>query len=130
MRPGQLILRNLTYFWRVNLAVAAGVAVASAVLSGALLVGDSVRSSLRALVTSRLGAADLAASSQGFFREALAAELRASPAFFSEFADALPLIVLEGVVTHETRGRRAGGVQVYGVDDRFWTFHQQADVMG
>ena len=35
----RLILRNLLYYWRTNLAVIGGVAAAVAVLSGALLGG-------------------------------------------------------------------------------------------
>ena len=42
-----LLRRNLLYHWRGNLAVLLGVAVGSAVLTGALLVGDSLRGSLR-----------------------------------------------------------------------------------
>jgi hypothetical protein len=38
--------KSLRYYWRTNLAVAAGVAVAVGVLGGALLVGASVRASL------------------------------------------------------------------------------------
>ena len=34
--------RSLSYFWRIQLAVLLGAAVATAVLTGALLVGDSV----------------------------------------------------------------------------------------
>ena len=34
-----------------------------------------------------------------------------------------PLIALKGVVVHEPSKRRAGDVNVYGVDDRFWKFH-------
>jgi hypothetical protein len=33
------------------------------------------------------------------------------------------MIVATGVVTHEPSGRRAANVQVYGLDDRFWSFH-------
>ena len=52
---GGPVLRALTYYWRINLAVTAGAAVAAAVLTGALLVGDSVRGSLRGLTLERLG---------------------------------------------------------------------------
>ena len=45
MKPFQLLSQNLTYYWRTNLVVVVGVATAVAVLSGALLVGDSVRAS-------------------------------------------------------------------------------------
>ena len=74
-----LIRRNLTHFWRTNLAVIAGVAVAVAVLAGAFLVGTSVRASLRDLALLRLGALDHVITSPLFFREALADELLQSP---------------------------------------------------
>src|SRR5215207_746379 len=53
-----LIVNSLRYYWRTNLAVVIGVATAVAVLAGALLVGDSVRGSLRDLVVGRLGKTD------------------------------------------------------------------------
>ena len=49
MQTSTLIKRNLIHYWRTNLAVVLGVATAVAVLAGALLVGDSVRASLRDL---------------------------------------------------------------------------------
>ena len=58
MRPHHLALRGLAHYWRTNLAVVLGVATAVAVLAGALVVGDSVRASLRGLVTDRLGRTD------------------------------------------------------------------------
>ena len=41
-----------------------------------------------------------------------------------------PLIVANGFVTHEPSGRRAAGVLVYGVDERFWAFHGQRNRSG
>ena len=38
-----LLFRNLRHFRAANMAVVAGMAVATAVLTGALMVGDSVR---------------------------------------------------------------------------------------
>ena len=72
MRWTDLVPRSLTYYWRTNVAVVAGVATAVAVLAGALLVGDSVRGSLRDLVTERLGRTDHIVVSNEFFREQLA----------------------------------------------------------
>ena len=113
MRTRTLVLRNLSYYWRTNLAVILGVATAVAVLSGALLVGDSVRASLRDLVLQRLGKTEAVATSAQFFREQLAAEV----------PDSVPIIALQGIVTHEKDGRRAAGVSIYGIDERFWKFH-------
>jgi putative ABC transport system permease protein len=115
----RLILNSATYHWRTNLAVMLGVAAAVSVFAGALLVGDSVRGSLRDLAIGRLGATEHVVSSAGFFREALAGELQAA----LDGGGVAPLVVATGLVTHEASGRRAGGVFVYGVDERFWRFH-------
>jgi putative ABC transport system permease protein len=123
MRTSTLVHRNLAYYWRTNCAVVLGVATAVAVLAGALLVGDSVRGSLRDLFLLRVGKADHVISSAVFFRENLAADLQSHDRFAEAFSGACPLIVLEGFVTHEKSRRRASRVQVYGVDERFWRFH-------
>src|SRR5215467_11520988 len=113
MQTTQLIKRSLAYYWQTNLVVVLGVAVAVSVLAGALLIGESVRGSLRDLSARRLGKTDDMISSPNFFREQLASEISKS---------SCPLIALEGVVVHEPSKRRAGGVKVYGVDERFWSF--------
>ncbi|HKQ51125.1 MAG TPA: ABC transporter permease [Pyrinomonadaceae bacterium] len=115
-----LLKRNLAHFRRTNLAVVCGVAVAVAVLAGALLVGDSVRASLRELFLQRLGNTEQVLSGASFFREQLASEIEQDGRFHG---DACPLIVLSGTVTHEASKRWSSGVQVYGVDERFWQFH-------
>lgn len=123
MTTATLLRRNLIYYWRTNAAVVCGVAIAVAVLAGALLVGDSVRASLRALVLQRLGRTAYVVSASNFFREDLVAELRAHPQFAGAALEgACPLVVFNGVVIDEASGRRGGGVQVYGVDERFWQF--------
>ena len=126
-----LLLRSLTHFWRINLAVVAGVGVAVSVLAGAFLVGTSVRASLRDLALQRLGNVDHVVTAGAFFREALAEDVLGSDALGRAGADAAvtsaptaaPMIALEGFVTHQESGSRAGGIQVYGVDDRFWAFN-------
>jgi putative ABC transport system permease protein len=124
-----LLKNNLRYFWRTNLAVILGVATAVAVLAGALLVGDSVRASLRELALSRLGKTDVMIAGTSFFRAQLGVDLQAQPQFAANFNAAAPLIALPGVATHGDNQRRAGGVQIYGVDERFWEFHGQPQTM-
>ena len=123
MQARHLVVRGLTYYWRTNVAVVIGVATAVAVLAGALLVGDSVRGSLRDLVLQRLGRTDLVVASVGFFREALADDVRQAQAFRTTFREAAPLVIVPGFVTAQESGRRVGDVRVYGVDERFWAFH-------
>ena len=111
MRTSTLLARNLAWYWRTNLAVLLGVATATGVLAGALQVGESVRASLRDLALGRLGNTVSMVTRDGFFREQLASDL-----------GAVPVIAIAGVAAHESSGRRAGKVEIYGVDERFWKF--------
>ncbi len=119
MNLNTLSIQSARYYWRTNLAVMLGVAAAVSVLAGALLVGDSVRGSLRDIALGRLGRTDSVIRSLGFFSEALADRAKSS---LSATATA-PLVLADGFVTLESSGRRAAGVLVYGVDERFWSFH-------
>ncbi|HSD45546.1 MAG TPA: FtsX-like permease family protein, partial [Pyrinomonadaceae bacterium] len=124
MRATRLIKNSLVYYWQTNLVVVIGVAIAVAVLTGALLIGESVRGSLRDLVSQRLGRTDHLIASTGFFREQLAEDI-SQPGVSNAggISGTAPLIALDGLVTHEPSKRRAGDVRVYGVDDRFWHFN-------
>ncbi len=115
----KLIRRSAFYYWRTNLAVTLGVAAAVSVLAGALVVGDSVRGSLRDLALGRLGRTDNVLTSASFFREDVSERVKTALGATA----ATPLIVADGFVTVESSGRRASDVVVYGVDERFWTFH-------
>ena len=130
MKTRALAARSLRYFWRTNLAVAIGVGVAVSALAGALVVGDSVRSSLRDLAVSRLGRTDLIVTATALFTETLARRIEAAPELQSTWTGAVPVLALEGVVVEQRSGRRAGSVQVFGVDNRFWMFHGVKGVSG
>jgi ABC-type antimicrobial peptide transport system permease subunit len=115
-----MLLRSLLHYRKVNLAVVLGAAVATAVLTGALLVGDSVRGSLRALTLDRLGAVDVALVRDGFFRDRLGDDLAASAS--DTLAAAAPLILLQGSAVHADSGTRASKVALHGIDGRFAGF--------
>ena len=120
-----LALRSLRHYWRTNLAVVLGVAIAVAVLAGALMVGESVRTSLRELAVGRLGRTDHLVASTGFFRASLARELSATPVFKASFDQVVGLIAVDGLAAHGSTGARAANVAVYGVDESFWGFHRR-----
>ena len=106
-------LRGLLFYRRTCAAVALGVASAVAVLAGAWLVGHSVTRSLATLVERRLGRTEVVVAAETPFTDSLAERLRG-----------VPLLAIEGVVQHQASARRAGPVQVYGVDERFFAFHE------
>jgi len=115
--------------------VVLGVAVAVAVLAGALLVGASVRDSLAQIALGRLGATDVIITSPTFFRTALADALltrstqpqqapmgtRVDP--YRMVQSTAPVVVFGGAVVHDESKQTAGKVMVYGIDERFGRFH-------
>ena len=110
-----LLLRNLFYHWRGNAAVFFGIALGSAVLTGALLVGDSLRGSLKELTLDQLGWVEQAMIPGRFFREALAGEVSADRR--------APLLLLQGSASRkvaEGEPVRVGKVTVLGIEASFW----------
>jgi putative ABC transport system permease protein len=93
-------LRNLTFHWRGNLPVLLGAMVGAAVLTGALLVGDSLRGSLRARADRQLNGVQSAWLGTRFIRAEVAKNI----------PDSTPAILLTGTV--ECDGRRATKVTV------------------
>jgi len=116
MSPRRLLFQSLLYHRGVNLAVALGVAVGAAVLSGALIVGDSVRGSLRDLTLDRLGEIDHAMVADRYVREALAEELPATA----------PVILIRASAESPETGARASKVNLHGTGEAFWTMFNQA----
>jgi ABC-type lipoprotein release transport system permease subunit len=120
-----LLWSSLRYHWRTNLAVLLGVVAGTAVVGGALIVGDSVRGSLRDMTLVRLGKIDYALTGPRFVRESLARELADLPGFQKHFSTAAPAIVLtasiEKPIENSARiASRAGQISTYGLDDRLW----------
>ena len=117
------MLRALRHYWRINLAVLFAAAVNSAVLTGALLVGDSVRGSLADLTLDRLGQIELAVVAERFFRAELADEVATAIGTGEDHAANLesvaPALLLRGSVVQADTRARASHVGVYGIDERF-----------
>ena len=107
---------SLRYYAPINALVVLGVAVAVAVLAGALLVGASVRESLRQIALGRIGATDIVVTAPTFFRTQLASDVLAASG--DRLSGAAPMIVASGAVAHEVSARSAGRVMVYGIDER------------
>ncbi len=105
MTRTRLLLNGLIYHRRANFAVGLGATVAAAVLAGALLVGDSLRGSLRDRADQQLAGYDHALIAGRFFRQDLAKELP---------GNVQPAIMLQGTVT--TGNERVGQVTVIGID--------------
>ncbi len=120
-----LVLRSLQHRFRSHIGVVLGAAVGAAALVGALVVGDSVRESLRTMASARLGRVDAALNGgDRFFRSQLAQEISADArnnTLDSEKpATAAALLQLPGIASASDASARANHVQVLGVDAAFW----------
>ena len=103
----RLILSSLWHHRSLNLLVALSVAIASATLTGAFIVGDSVRGSLRQIVLERLGPMDLILLGDRFFAPEMVQQLQ-DPAVIAQPAILLPHITVEA----QNQGMRTNGVFV------------------
>ncbi len=109
------VLRGLWFFRSSYLGVLAGAALGAMVLLGALLAGDSVKATLRQVAAARLGKVDsVLVGGDRLFRSALADDLAA------EDVAAAPVLLVQATASVQRSGRALGGVQVLGVDRRFW----------
>jgi len=95
-----------------------------------MIVGDSVRGSLRQMTLDRLGAVDHALTSHRFFRESLARRLTRGPEMAGMFAPAAPALLMTASIERgpqdsspggtTSKTTRVGRVNVVGGEERLW----------
>ena len=117
----QVAIKSVLFNWRIELSVLLGTALASAVLVGGLLVGDSVTHSLRRFALMRLGETQNVLQADGrFFDSSLAERLERESG-----ATVAPALLMRGVIMMDVpdgESVQVNHVQVIGVDSRFWQF--------
>src|SRR5688572_2698911 len=116
--PPRLLARSLWFHRRRHLGSLLGAAVASAVLTGALVVGHSMRESLRSLLLGRLGRVEQVLVSDRPFGAGLAAALGSGPGVQARFEPPAAALILRASASAprpDGGGPRLGGVTVLGV---------------
>jgi putative ABC transport system permease protein len=112
----KLVRKSISFYWRGNLAVFAAVIVSTAVLSGALVVGDCVEHSLKMMIKARLGDTQLAMFTKDrFVTTALADKLAVNLNTM-----VAPVLQLRGLMTNSDGTKRANRIELLGVDARFY----------
>lgn len=106
----RLMLLSLRRFWRTNLGVLFGIALASTVITGALIVGDSMRYTLERTANQRLGDIEQVVIGGDRF-------------FTTDFAESLApkssgIIIAQGVASTPD-GKQANNVNLIGMDIAF-----------
>ena len=113
----QYILKTFAHYIKANLLVALGVAISTMVLTGSLIIGDSVRYSLEQATFYRLGeTTHLISVVERYFRQEMAAEIEID----NPEIKATPILLLEGMAVADGGQLRANKVQIVGVNTDFY----------
>ncbi len=117
MNPFKFIKQNLLYFRQKNVFLALGIAISATVITGSLIVGDSIRYSLSSIVEHRLGKiTHIVKYGDRYFSSDLAPKL-------SEFlkVKTANALLTDGIGINPLNQTRIGNIQVLGVDASFDT---------
>ena len=116
MNQARFIRKSLRYFSKQHFTVFLAALISSTVLTGALIVGDSVKYSLNHLVNIRLGNIEYAMlTGDRFIRSQLAVEI----------SDDLniptaSMLFLQGIAINTENKKRINKAQIIGIDNSFW----------
>lgn len=112
MSPFHIVVKGAKFYWRTHVGVLLGTALATMVLVGSLLVGDSVKATLKRQALARVGKVETAMTAgDRFFRADLAREVGGGTA---------PVLMMRGSLARTDGSARINAAQVLGVDDNFW----------
>ncbi len=116
----RLVIRSLAHYRRTGVVVVMGLAVATSVIVGSLIIGDSVEGSIRHTALARLGVIVDAITASRFFDDQLAdrAGLHGATA---------ALIRLDGSARAEADEAVIADVRIIGVDEDFWRLYPEAE---
>jgi len=118
MLLGRLILRSLRHYWRSHLAAAMTAMICTAVLTGALLVGDSVKAGLRQLAALRLGRIHYSLAAREVpFSDRLANRIHGRTGL-----EAAAVLTADGLLERPDGTLRINSIRILGVDEAFFAF--------
>ena len=118
-----LILRSLKHYKLSNLATAAGVAITTSVICGALIVGDSINYSLFQILDYRLGKTTHSITAgERIFTQNIAKKLDLNPEI-----KASPILFTNGNISQQGTGLAVNNISIYGLQNSFGYFYNCND---
>ena len=113
MSPTHFVLKSLWHYRKLNLTVVLGIALSTAILLGALIVGDSVQFSLQQITTLRLGrTSQVITAGERLFRINLGKEISANTG-----VKAASLLRTNGIAIIEGGKSQYNQIAVWGIDN-------------
>lgn len=110
------IIKSFLHYRKINITLILSIIVTSTVITGSLILGDSIRRSLKECVYEKIGRIQWSLyTGERFIRSSLARRME-------EIAgtNVAPVMILKGIVSYKGGKVRANSVQVAGVDNRFF----------
>ena len=123
----KLILKSIWFYRKLNLTIVLGIALSTAILVGALIIGDSVKFSLQQISVQRLGnTSQVITAGERLFRQQLAKELAVKTG-----VETTALLRANGFGVIDGGELRINLLAVWGVDPIFGNFgnHPEAFVL-
>ncbi|HRH95136.1 MAG TPA: ABC transporter permease [Prosthecobacter sp.] len=118
MKLKDYVLQSARHYWRGHLGLLFGTFLAATILTGSMLVGDSVRASLQRVAALRLGKVEGGVlGGDRWFTESLARKTNSAP-----------VIIATGAASEANGKVRVNGAQVLGVDEAFWKLSTSSKV--
>jgi len=111
-----LLLRNIRFYRKEHLLLLMGLIVSTAVLTSALIIGDSIQHSLQQIVDQRLGTTQhIIVTQERFFPAGFATKLARQLK-----VETAPVLLLRGSVGAVESEQRIAAVEISGVNEYFW----------
>ena len=129
MNTRRLITRSLIHYWRTGVAVIFGLAIACAVIVGSLVIGDTVRGSIRDTALARLGRIDYALVAPHFFRRQFAADMMRDSRLEGKVTIVVPVIITRGAVKRPDHRCHSAQRERDRVDDSFWELCREGEAL-
>lgn len=124
-----LLKRSLRHYWRTNLGVVLGSALATLVLTGALMVGDSVKATLRQQAEMRVGKInDVEVTGDRFLPDTHLPDFLMGRQF-PHMIEVPSALMFQGSAATPNGNSRANKAHLIGVTDAFWKLSPSGKVM-
>lgn len=122
--------RSIKSHAKMNLALMSAVCVATLVITGSLIAGDSLTRTIEDAAYDNLGEVDEVISSDRFFNESVMGRLAENEDLSNVIDHLAPLIYLSGIVENPSNSARTMGANIIGFDNTFLDFGSLISVEG
>jgi hypothetical protein len=117
-----IAIRSLKGHFNMNMALLCATCVATTVITGSLIAGDSLKESIEVAAYENLQEVDEVVTTDGLFNESIVSRLKDNSELMDQVDHLAPLIYLKGSAEHPQTGARTQKANIIGFDPDFLDF--------